>query len=199
MEARMADGSAGAAAPGRGWRRARAGPTVAPAAGCEALECRELDLGDPADLGLLREHLRALSFEDRVARFYGVVSDQSIDRTCQAWAAAGVLAAGCVHGGRLVAAAVAGPGEGEEFDLGISVDAGWRRRGLGVLAGRRVVEACAERGVRAFACDTRAGNPAAIAMVRKLGFGPPARALDGTLRHFMAEAAVAPAARPAAP
>lgn len=153
-------------------------PVSLPCAGHAGLGFRAANRGDgPA----LESHLRALEPADRRMRFCATLGDDALARhVAGLWLRrALVLAAfdGPIWGGPLhrpgpIRAVAELSIDGDEAELGISVDAGLRQRGIGIYLVLTAGALLAPRGVRRVRAYTLPGNASFLKL---------ARAIDGAV------------------
>lgn len=104
----------------------------------------------PHEMDLFEAHLLRLEMEDRVLRFGARLKDEAIRGYCKRISALDSLIVGYVEEGEVRAAAhlaLSGiflPGEAE---IGLSVEPGWRRQGIGHDLTLRATRLAANRGV----------------------------------------------------
>lgn len=143
----------------------------------------------------LRTHLLALDAADRCLRFGVAADDESVGRYVASidFAATPVLAArdplGCLLGMAHVALA------GGVADLGLSVAAEARGRGVATALARAALREAGRRGAREFRIDYAADNDAMTRLVQRLGMQVEREGSDCTARRRLARSA--PAALPA--
>ena len=104
----------------------------------------------PSDQPAIVDHLLGLRGEDRVLRFNATLPDDKVAAYVGRWSYANDIVEGAWDGDRLVGLIhlpVFRAGPDLLAELGVSVDAGWRKRGIATRLARRVVEASRERGV----------------------------------------------------
>jgi GNAT superfamily N-acetyltransferase len=150
-------------------------PLSLPCAGHAGLGLRAAHRGDgPA----LVSHLRALEPADRRMRFCATLGDDALERHVSGlWARRALVLAGFdgpVWGGPLH-----GPGPiravaelsiaGDEAELGISVDTGLRRRGVGTYLVQTAGALLAPRGVRRIRAYTLPGNASFLKLAHAIG------------------------------
>lgn len=147
-------------------------PMALPRPGHAGLGLREVG---PPDAGGIAAHYRRLSGEDRYLRFCAAVSDSALERhVAELWARASLVIA--AHDGPLWsgpfhrAGPVRGLAElslrGGVAELGLSVDAEVRRRGLGACLVRTAASVLAPRGISRLDAYTLPHNRAMIALGR---------------------------------
>ena len=157
-------------------------PVAVPCRGHSGLGMRQ---ATRADTEAVTAHFLALAPEDRWMRFCATLDPGAIRSHVEGlWEREGIVLAAC--DGPLFAGPLhkAGPirglaellVEGEEAELGISVDRSLRRRGVGtylLLTGASLLE---PRGVRTIRATTMPGNSSFIGMAQALGgtvaYGP---------------------------
>ena len=127
---------------------------------------------DARQHGVLTAHLLSLDAADRSARFSGAVDDAGIRRYVAGIGAAGNVLVGALRGRRLVglahAAVYAVRGE-LAAEIGISVDAGARKRGLGRQLLRAALDAARRLEVGRVHVVFASVNTAMAALARSLG------------------------------
>ncbi len=153
-------------------------PVSLPCAGHAGLGLRA---ATRADAPALLRHLTALDLADRRMRFCATLGDEAVARHVEGVFGRPVLVlagfdgpiwSGPLHRPGPVRAAAELTLGGDEAELGISVDAGLRRRGIGAYLVQTAGALLAPRGVRRIRAYTMAGN---------LSFLRLARALDGAV------------------
>ncbi len=154
-------------------------PVPVPCAGHAGLGVRVARSGDA---GHLVAHLRGLDPADRRMRFCGTLADEALARhVADLWSRRTLVLAGFdgpIWGGPLhrpgpVRAVVELALDGDEVELGISVDASLRRRGVGTYLVQAAGALLAARGVGLVRACTLPGNASFLRL---------ARALDGEIR-----------------
>ncbi|MBL8381635.1 MAG: GNAT family N-acetyltransferase [Burkholderiales bacterium] len=122
-----------------------------------------------ADRWRLRPHLKRLAPEDRRLRFGMILNDAAIDRYVDSldFDREAVLAVAAADGALLAAAHVAPVGEGAE--LGLSVDARARRRGLGGALFVQAVAWARNRYLRRVHMHCLRENTAILRLARRHG------------------------------
>ena len=104
----------------------------------------------PPDQPAIVDHLLGLEGEDRVLRFNATLPDGKVAEYAARWNFANDIVEGAWDGDRLVGIIhlpVFRVGPDLVAELGVSVDARWRKRGIATVLADRVVEASRERGV----------------------------------------------------
>lgn len=104
----------------------------------------------PTDRLLFRDHLLRLAPGDRLSRFIGVVSDQTIDEYCNRidWIAEVVL--GCFINGKLRAAVELKRDDGilgSRGEISVSVEEAWQGQKIGTELMRRMLNIARNRGL----------------------------------------------------
>jgi RimJ/RimL family protein N-acetyltransferase len=123
----------------------------------------------PADRGRMLAHLLALAPADRALRFGFVSDDAAIARYVAAIDFDGSVVLGVADlGGALVGMAHVAF-EGDVAELGLSVAAGARRRGVGNALARAALRAAERRGAREFRFDCAASNVGMRRLAEQLG------------------------------
>jgi len=124
------------------------------------------------DAPALIEHYRRLGDFDRYTRFFSAMSDDGIDRYVDAFDWSRMIAV-CVYSDeRLVGVAELGWGDGgspERAELGVSIDAGFRRRGLASWLVSSLFDAGREAGVEEIYASWVCGNDAVGRILRSHG------------------------------
>ena len=131
-----------------------------------------------ADAELIREFVRALSFEARYMRFMAAVHElapQTVDlltRIDHQRDAALIATAHNEAADRVVGVArYALNADGHSYDFAVVVADDWRRRGLGRHLMTLLVETAAARGLNEIGGDVLAINQPMLAFANALGFG----------------------------
>lgn len=103
-----------------------------------------------ADDPKIAEHLLAMSQEDRRCRFHGITTDARILQYCAAMARRDAHLIGCFEGERLIGLleiALTGDGGGRHGEVGMSVAADRRDRGVGHVLVAHALDYAANHGV----------------------------------------------------
>lgn len=150
-------------------------PLSVPCAGHAGLGLREGGLADTPDI---IAHLQALSGEDRHLRFCGTLSDQAIEAHAATLASLpgftliareGPLWDGTFYKAGPVRACSELVVSGRTAELGISVDAGHRRAGVGTYLVQTAARLLALRGVEEIVAVTLSRNAAMIRLGQTCG------------------------------
>ncbi|ACL56126.1 GNAT family N-acetyltransferase [Methylobacterium nodulans] len=127
----------------------------------------------PSDRAAVEAHFARLDRETRFNRFMGAVSPEG----ARAYGAAALGRAGLVYGA-FVGGELRGVGEirpagsgglGPEGEAALTVEAAYRRRGIGTALARRLCAAARHARVERLHLRTLAGNRALLALARRLG------------------------------
>ncbi len=153
-------------------------------AGHAGLGFREVSARDtPA----IRAHLGRLSPEDRRARFCAGLSDAALDaHAASMWSRASLVIAahdgplwpGPFHSAGEVRALAELAVDGRDAEIGLSVDGGLRRRGVGTYLVQTAARLLAPRGVERLLACTVPGNRAMLRLARGCGAAVDATASD---------------------
>lgn len=103
----------------------------------------------PTDAGRLRDHLLALTADERRMRFHGQVADSVIDRHCAGLDWFRTVVVGCFVDGRLHGAAEIAFDRSlwpSSAEVAVTVEAPWQGRGIGTELTRRAVTVARNRG-----------------------------------------------------
>ncbi|MFE1603219.1 GNAT family N-acetyltransferase [Methylobacterium sp. ID0610] len=129
----------------------------------------------PADRAAVEAHFARLDPESRFDRFMGVVSREGV----RAYGASALTRAGLVVGafldgelrgiGELRPAGRATHGLPGEGEAALTVEAPYRRRGIGTALARRLCAAARHTGVERLHLRTLAGNRALLGLAARLG------------------------------
>jgi GNAT superfamily N-acetyltransferase len=150
-------------------------PLSVPCANHAGLGFREVGRGD-ADL--LVAHFRALDPADRRMRFCATLTDAAMERhVAGLWsrralvlaAHDGPLWAGPLHRAGPIRAVAELSIDGAEAELGLSVDASLRRRGVGTYLVQTAARLLSPRGVRRIRAYTLPDNHSFVALARSCG------------------------------
>ena len=129
-------------------------------------------LAGPGDAPALFEHYRRLGDFDRYTRFFSAMSDDGIGRHVDAFDWSRMIAV-CVYSDeQLVGVAELGWGDGsspERAELGVSIDAAFRRRGLASWLVSSLFDAGREAGVETIYASWVGGNDAVGRILRSHG------------------------------
>jgi GNAT superfamily N-acetyltransferase len=124
------------------------------------------------ELPLLRDHLLRLDHQSRHDRFHGFMDDSFIERYAAKCASDGTLVIAYIVDGVVRGAAELHP-PGTSLDLqpeiAFSVEAGLRRKGVGSLLFRKLIEEARAQGYRSLRITTGAQNEAMRALANKFG------------------------------
>jgi GNAT superfamily N-acetyltransferase len=148
------------------------------------------------------EHLLALPSDDRVLRFNTTAPDDKIVEYCRRWNHEVDIAEGAWHGERLIGLIhlpVFAVGADLVGELGVSVDAGWRQRGIATRLTSRTFDRCAARGVDRIYINFLTRNRPMLCLARRFT-GDIVQDGDETVAKIRIGAqpeAAAPAAEPA--
>ena len=132
----------------------------------------------PRDLPAIRAHLKRLSPEDRRARFCASLSEAALDAHAAAlWRRADLVIAahdgplwpGPFHTAGEVRALAEVAIDGREAEIGLSVDGGLRRRGVGTYLVQTAARLLAPRGVERLLACTLPNNAAMLRLARSSG------------------------------
>ena len=129
-------------------------------------------LSQQEELPLLRDHLLRLDHQSRHDRFHGFMDDGFIERYAEKCANDGTLIIAYLEGGVVRAAAELHPPETSPDSLpeiAFSVEARLRRRGVGSLLFRKLIEEARTKGYRFLRITTGAQNSAMRALANKFG------------------------------
>lgn len=129
-------------------------------------------LSKQEELPLLRDHLLRLDRESRRDRFHGFMDDSFIERYAAKCADDGTLVIAYLEDGMVQAAAELHPPETSPDllpEIAFSVEAGLRRRGVGSLLFRKLIEEARTKGYRYLRITTGAQNDAMRALANKFG------------------------------
>jgi GNAT superfamily N-acetyltransferase len=150
-------------------------PVAVPCAGHAGLGLRQ---ATPADSAALVEHFHALTADDRRMRFCATLNDEALRQHVDGlWrhdalvlaAHDGPLWSGPQHRAGPVRALAELVVTGEEAELGISVDATMRRRGIGTYLVQTAARLLAPRGVKLIRATTLPDNASFIALAQACG------------------------------
>jgi|GEM_PF-876747 len=126
-------------------------------------------LAGPGDAPALIEHYRRLGDFDRYTRFFSAMSDDGIGRYVDAFDWSRMIAV-CVYSDeRLVGVAELGWGDGsspERAELGVSIDAAFRRRGLASWLVSSLFDVGRKAGVQTIYASWVGGNDAVGRILR---------------------------------
>jgi GNAT superfamily N-acetyltransferase len=124
------------------------------------------------ELPLLRDHLLRLDSESRHDRFNGFLDDTFIEGYAARCADDGTVIIGYFEDGTIRGAAELHPPEQSPDSLpeiAFSVERAARRRGVGTILFRRVIEQARAKGYKSLRITTGADNHAMRALARKFG------------------------------
>ena len=150
-------------------------PLAVPCSGHAGLGFREAGQGDAA---ALLAHYQALGAADRRMRFCATLTDAAVERhVAGLWprrvltlaAHDGPLWPGPLHRAGPIRAVAELSIAGTEAELGLSVDASVRRRGVGTYLVQAAARLLAPRGVRRIGAYTLPENRSFIALARRCG------------------------------
>lgn len=123
-----------------------------------------------AEMPLLKDHLLRLDPSSRHARFNGIADDDFIARYADRCLADGTVVIGYVENGRVHAAAELHPFNDDDApEVAFSVEAPYRRQGLGSVLFTRLIAEARRRGMSALRITTGSDNHAMRALARKFG------------------------------
>ena len=143
---------------------------------------------------LLRDHLLRLDRESRHDRFNGFIDDAFIGRYAERSIVDGTVIIAYLEDGRVRGAAELHQPDltpGSLPEIAFSVEADWRRKGLGALLFARLVEKAQALGYRRLRITTGAQNDAMRALAHKFG-------ANLTFRHGKSTGTIDLAPRPKA-
>ncbi len=129
-------------------------------------------LSQQEELPLLRDHLLRLDNHSRHDRFHGYMDDSFIERYAAKCADDGTLIIAYLEDGVVRGAAELHPPETSQDlqpEIAFSVEAGLRRRGVGSILFRRLIEEARAKGYRTLRITTGAQNDAMRALAHKFG------------------------------
>ena len=125
------------------------------------------------ELPLLRDHLLRLDRDSRHDRFNGFMSDDFIERYASRCADDGTVIIAYIENGIVRGAAELHPPENQSPEslpeVAFSVEARVRRRGVGSILFKRVIEEGRVRGYKSLRITTGAQNQAMRALANKFG------------------------------
>jgi GNAT superfamily N-acetyltransferase len=124
------------------------------------------------EMPLLREHLLRLDPDSRRDRFNGWADERFIERYADKCRNDGTVIIAYVENGRVTAAAELHPPEAEPDSLpevAFSVERHLRRKGLGSILFKRLIEEAQARGYQRLRITTGAQNEAMRALAHKFG------------------------------
>lgn len=129
-------------------------------------------LSQQEELPLLRDHLLRLDHESRHDRFHGFMDDSFIERYAEKCANDGTVIIAYLEDGVVRGAAELHPPQTSPDllpEIAFSVEAGVRRRGVGTILFRKLIEEARARGYRTLRITTGAQNDAMRALANKFG------------------------------
>jgi GNAT superfamily N-acetyltransferase len=129
-------------------------------------------LSQQEELPLLRDHLLRLDHESRHDRFHGFMDDSFVERYAAKCASDGTVIVAYVEKGVVRGAAELHPPEASPDllpEIAFSVEAGLRRKGVGTVLFRKLLEEARARGYRTLRITTGAQNDAMRALANKFG------------------------------
>ena len=124
------------------------------------------------ELPLLRDHLLRLDHQSRHDRFHGFMDDSFIERYAEKCASDGTVIVAYVKDGVVRGAAeLHPPGTSPDLqpEIAFSVEAGLRRKGVGSILFRKLIEEARTKGYRTLRITTGAQNDAMRALASKFG------------------------------
>ncbi len=124
------------------------------------------------ELPLLRDHLLRLDAESRHDRFHGFMDDGFIERYAAKCADDGTVIIGYIEGGVVRGAAELHPPDQSPESLpeiAFSVEASVRRRGVGSILFKKLIEEARIKGYQTLRITTGAQNQAMRALAHKFG------------------------------
>ena len=123
------------------------------------------------ELPLLRDHLLRLDAESRHNRFNGFLDDSFIGSYAARCAADGTVIIAYIENGVVRGAAELHPPGSPDWlpEIAFSVEAGVRRRGIGTILFRLLIEEARARGYKTLRITTGAENHAMRALAGKFG------------------------------
>jgi GNAT superfamily N-acetyltransferase len=124
------------------------------------------------ELPLLRDHLLRLDHQSRHDRFHGFMDDSFIERYAEKCANDGTLIVAYVEDGIVRGAAELHPPETSpdlQPEIAFSVEADLRRKGVGSILFRKLIEEARAEGYRTLRITTGAQNDAMRALANKFG------------------------------
>jgi GNAT superfamily N-acetyltransferase len=129
-------------------------------------------LSQDEELPLLRDHLLRLDPESRHDRFNGFLDDSFIERYAEKCANDGTIIVAYMENGEVRGAAELHPPEASPDalpEIAFSVEACMRRRGVGSVLFRRLIQEARWKGFRRLRVTTGAQNTAMRALAAKFG------------------------------
>jgi GNAT superfamily N-acetyltransferase len=124
------------------------------------------------ELPLLRDHLLRLDSQSRYNRFHGFLDDDLITRYAEKCARDGTVIVGYFEDGLVRGAAELHPPETSPElhpEIAFSVEAGFRRHGIGAILFRKLIEESRAKGYAVLRITTGAENDAMRALAKKFG------------------------------
>jgi GNAT superfamily N-acetyltransferase len=129
-------------------------------------------LSQQEELPLLRDHLLRLDHRSRHDRFHGFMDDSFIERYAAKCASDGTLVIAYLEDGAVRGAAELHPPETSpdlQPEIAFSVEADWRRHGVGSILFQKLIEEARAKGYRFLRITTGAQNDAMRALANKFG------------------------------
>jgi GNAT superfamily N-acetyltransferase len=129
-------------------------------------------LSQQEELPLLRDHLLRLDHQSRRDRFHGFMDDSFVERYAEKCASDGTLIIAYLEDGVVRGAAELHPPDtspDHQPEIAFSVEACSRRRGVGSLLFRKLIEVARAKGYRTLRITTGAQNDAMRALANKFG------------------------------
>lgn len=127
---------------------------------------------DRQEMPLLREHLLRLDTESRHDRFNGFADEGFVERYADKCATDGTVVIAYLEDGKVLAAAELHPADGGNSPLpevAFSVERQVRRKGLGSVLFRRLIEEGKRKGYASLRVTTGAQNEAMRSLANKFG------------------------------
>lgn len=124
------------------------------------------------ELPLLRDHLLRLDQQSRYNRFHGFMDDDFISRYAEKCARDGTVIVGYFEGGVVRGAAELHPPETSQDvqpEIAFSVEAGFRRHGVGATLFRKLIDEARSRKYRILRITTGSQNDAMRGLANKFG------------------------------
>ena len=124
------------------------------------------------ELPLLRDHLLRLDHQSRHDRFHGFMDDSFIESYAEKCASDGTVIVAYVEDGVVRGAAELHPPETSpdlQPEIAFSVEGGLRRKGVGSILFRKLIEEARAKGYRTLRITTGAQNDAMRALANKFG------------------------------
>jgi GNAT superfamily N-acetyltransferase len=129
-------------------------------------------LSQQEELPLLRDHLLRLDRQSRHDRFHGFIDNGFIQRYAAKCATDGTIVIAYIEGGVVRGAAELHPPDQSPDalpEIAFSVEATVRRRGVGSILFRRLIEEARRKGYRSLRITTGSENQAMRALAHKFG------------------------------